>query len=544
MFNLPLPEFLITLFLSLLNGALLVAVGYKFLQIIQLTGYKLRGFYSWMKTSKQSYFSRILFLSILSFACLFVTNVLLGSINVSYYFSYIGLIFYFYFASVYSAKTISAPTRVPLRYTSRMTRLSITLFILSSFASFWLIVLSSQFNILLRFSVVAFTPLLLYLLVPLAFYINKPLEFVIYEIYILKAKNSLKKLEGQTPKVKIGITGSFGKTSTKFILSTILSEKYKVCASPASYNTPMGLTKVILNNLSADDEIFIAEMGARRKGDIKKLCKLVKPDISVVTGVGEQHLETFKTIDRIKETKFEIVENMQANGKAFFSDSEISKQLFNKANCERYICGLDEGSFAYASDIEYSSVGASFTLVIDGKSISCQTKLMGKHNVSNIVLASAVAYKLGLTLDEIKLGISRIKPISHRLELTNAENGVIILDDSYNASTVGARCALEVLASITAKNKIVMTPGIVEQGKNQFEVNKTLGKEISKVATKVFVMNEVNKKAISEGLIEAGFNKENIFYATTITEGEQLIKQHVKKGDVLLIENDLPDNFI
>ncbi len=544
MFNLPLPEFLIILFLSLLNGALLVAVGYKFLQIIQLTGYKLRGFYGWMKTSKQSYFSRILFLSLLSFACLFVTNVLLNSVNVSFYFSYIGLAFYFIFASVYSAKSISAPTRVPLRYTSRMTRLSITVFILSALASFWLIVLSSQFNTLLRFSVVAFTPLLLYVLVPLAFYINKPLEFVIYEIYILKAKNTLKNLNKTTKKIKIGITGSFGKTSTKFILATILGEKYKVCASPASYNTPMGLTKVILNNLKAEDEILIAEMGARRKGDIKKLCKFVTPDISVVTGVGEQHLETFKSLERIKETKFEIVENMEAGGKALFSDSEVSKELYVKANCEKYICGLDEGSFAYASDIKHTEDGASFTLNIDGKSIKCSCKLLGKHNVANIVLASAVAYKLGLSLEEIASGIAKVQPISHRLELTKSENGVIILDDSYNASPVGARCALEVLADIKAKNKIVMTPGIVEQGKNQFEANRALGKEIAKVATKVFVMNELNKNAISTGLIEGGFNKENIFYATTIFEGEELIKTHVKKGDVLLIENDLPDNFI
>ena len=368
----------------------------------------------------------------------------------------------------------------------------------------------------------------------LSHYLCLPIEKLIMNSYIKKAKVKLQNM----PCKKIAITGSFGKTTTKNILFQILSQKYKVCATPKSYNTPMGICKTILENLTEKDDFFIVEMGARHEGDIAFLCKLVGADYGILTPVGNCHIETFKTLENVEKTKFEICENVK-NLMIISSKSASNKKLYEKCEKKKYLIS-DENSFAYATDIKFKDFKTFFELHIDGKALACSTNLLGKVNVDNIVLASALAYLLGVDLLEIKKGIMSLKNVPHRMEFIKGFANVI--DDSYNSNFVGFSEALEVVSAFSG-DKILVTPGMVELGEKQFELNFEIGKEIAKVCDYVVIMNKVNSSALTEGLLNKSFNRKNIFYATTRQEQKDILKKLVKKGDIVLFENDLPDNY-
>ena len=262
-------------------------------------------------------------------------------------------------------------------------------------------------------------------------------------------------LEARKDLIKIGITGSYGKTSTKFILAAILGEKYSVLPTPSSFNTPMGLTKVIRTQLEPHHQVFIAEMGARHVGDIKELCDLVRPEYGVLTSVGEQHLETMGNIETIASTKFELIEGLKPGGAAFFGadDGGWCDKLFARARGEKHRAGLGSGYLSmYAEDITVGPSGSRFTLSDgEGGRVTCETKLLGKHNIQNIVLSCAVAKRLGMTMEEIARGVLRAQPVEHRLQLIKGANGVIVIDDAFNANPSGAAAAFEVLGSFPGK---------------------------------------------------------------------------------------------
>lgn len=367
-----------------------------------------------------------------------------------------------------------------------------------------------------------------------AHFVVKPVEIIIQKSYIKKAKLKLLKMPCQ----KIAITGSFGKTSTKNILFEILSQKYKVCMTPRSYNTPMGICRTILENLTEKDDFFIVEMGARHKGDIAFLCKLVGADYGILTPVGNCHIETFKNLENVEKTKFELCENVK-NLMIISSKSASNKKLYEKCEKEKYfIC--EKNSFAYAENIRTQNFKTYFELFIDGKSVNCETNLLGKVNVENIVVASVLAYLLKVNLIDIAKGIRNLKSIPHRMELIKGFANII--DDSYNSNIVGFKEALEIISK-SAGDKILVTPGMVELGDRQFEMNYEIGKEIAKVCDYVVIMNKTNASSLTEGLLSRGFSRKRIFYAHSRAEQKEILKKLVKKGDVVLFENDLPDNY-
>lgn len=533
-------QFYITLGLSVLNGVLMCFAAYKFFQMIQLSGYKLKGYFLWLKDTKAKYVSRLLLLTLLSLFCVLVTNALFDVYHSKALYSYLGLIFYFYFTIVFIVNLYQAPKKVPLKNTTRMTRLMMATFTFVAVLSFFLTVLSTEYTWFIKFGILCFTPIFIPIIVPVVHILLLPLEKLIVFYYVDKAKLKLKK---HSNLIKIGITGSFGKTSTKYILNTILSEKYKVCMSPHSFNTLPGLSKVVNNYLTDDDEVLIAEMGARRKGDITELCNLIKPSIGVVTGVGSQHLLTFKNLENIYNTKFELIQSLPQNGYAVFNgENENCVKMFNQCSIEKDIVGEYEKSNIQAKNISFNENGTTFDLIINGKTYKCKTELLGKHNVLNILLCVSVAVKLGLTNNQIVSGIGKLKPVAHRLELIKTENN-LILDDSYNASVEGVRVAIEVLNKL-GSSKIVITPGLVELGEKEKEENENFGKELAKIANKVVIVNKVNFESIKKGLLSNGFSEDNIYQAETLDKAKILMKDFIKKGDVILFENDLPDNYI
>ncbi len=383
-----------------------------------------------------------------------------------------------------------------------------------------------------------------------------PLERTINEAYLLSARRRIKTLQ---PRV-IGITGSYGKTSTKYILHQILSRKFNTLMTPNSYNTPMGICKVIRSDLTAEHEIFIVEMGAYKRGDIRELCNLASPQIGILTAVGPQHLERFKSIENIAKGKYELIESLPADGLAVFNcDNEICAGLADKRErtgnpVRRYateaspVASVADTADLIATNVRYTDNGLAFTVDanterfnISGAEI--QTRLLGKHNVSNILAAMTVAVECGMTLDEIREAIDKVEPVPHRLQLTAGAGGVTIIDDSFNANPVGAKAALEALNEIGNGKKVLVTPGMVELGEKAYEENRKLGEEAADVCDLVILVGPIQTKPILDGLKAAGYPSQQIIVALNLEEVKQHLVTHVQAGDVVLFENDLPDSY-
>jgi len=350
------------------------------------------------------------------------------------------------------------------------------------------------------------------------------------------------RLEARPNLIRIGITGSYGKTSTKFLLRDILSVKYSVLATPSSFNTPMGVTRVIREQLTGSHQVFIAEMGARHVGDIAELVDLVHPTIGLLTSVGPQHLDTFGTIERIKNTKYELMEGLPKDGKAVFArDGAICEELYARCPLEaKYM----PGDLFEASETQAGPWGTRFTLTDKetGENVRCQTRLLGEHSISNLLLCCTAARLLGMTLEEIAMGVARCQPVEHRLELLDGGSGVSIIDDAFNSNPVGARAALRVIENFPGR-RIVITPGMVELGGEEAKFNREFGEQMARSVDVAILVGRKHTQPIVDGLIAGGFAQENIHVVSNLDESTKVLHAMMKAGDVVLYENDLPDNY-
>ena len=377
----------------------------------------------------------------------------------------------------------------------------------------------------------------------IANFLASPTETVVQDSYKSKARRKLKNKKYKHI-IRIGVTGSYGKTSTKHILKTILSEKFNVYATPESYNTAMGNTISIQKELLPEHEVFISEMGARYKGDIREICDFVMPQYALITSIGPQHLETFGTIEKIAKTKAELINALPADGVVFLPrDNEWCQQLYNAETREKYCYTLkNSNADVYARDIVLDEKGCSFTAHTPIGTIKCVTKLLGEHNVINILGCISIAVKLGLTKEEIESGVSKIEPIPHRLQILDSGNGTVVIDDAFNSNPVGAKMALDVLSKFKGR-KIVITPGMVELGVQEEKENRQFGKNMARVADIAILVGMKRSKPIVEGLRVGGFNDMNIHVVPNLDEATKKLAELTKKGDVILFENDLPDNY-
>ena len=533
--------FWLILTISVINAILMVFACYKLLQVFQLGGYRVKDYFDWFKSTKFSFWGRLVMLSFLSSAALLITNVLLEDFFKYKIMTYIGLVFYLIFVTFFIINQYTAPQKKPLKYTHRMTRMVIVLGIIVFILTFMMLNFSTINIPYFDYGAVGLTPVFMPIFVLFAFFITYPFEYWNNMRFRKKAEQKLqsKKL------IKIGITGSYGKTSVKAILATMLGEKYKVCATPFSFNTPMGLSKTILNDLDDADEIFIAEMGAKHVGDIRFLCDMIKPDIGILTAIGNQHLGTFGTQENIVKTKNELVLGLNKGGKVFVNlDNKYCKQLFDNAQIQKFGCSVeDETQDVFAKNIKVTKSGSTFELCFkDGKSIYCETNLLGEHNISNIILCAGVAKELGLTLEQIKNAISKIMPTPHRLALVPSTNSLVVIDDAYNGSVEGAKAAMKVLSLFDGK-KVVITPGLVELGSESFNSNFQLGIDMAGVCDYVVINGLMNFEAIYNGLVFAGFKEENIYRSVSLKQAVEFLPKITNPGDVVLFENDLPDNY-
>lgn len=371
----------------------------------------------------------------------------------------------------------------------------------------------------------------------------KPVELYLKQRQVAQAKAIMMQANIKV----IGITGSFGKTSTKEFLYHILSTKFKVLKTPKSFNTPLGISQVVRGNLTAnsDYDYFIVEMGAYLPGNIKDLCDIVHPDYGLLTAIGPAHLERFGSIDNILKTKMELIESLPSDGIAVFNAdyprlAERSR-LVDVKNILRI--GVDNTDVdMFASNISASAAGLSFTVHDAEKKVVFQTKLLGKHNVSNILMVTALAAQLGLTLEEVADAVRTIEPVEHRLQLMR-RNGITIIDDSYNSNPEGARQALEALSLFEQGQKILVTPGFAELGRAEADAHRTLGQQAAAVCDHVFLISGARTKPIEAGLLEGGLAESQIHAYQTLTEASDNLWKRVLPGDTILFLNDLPDTY-
>ena len=533
--------------IGLVNAVLMISISYRFFQAIQQCGYKGGPYLKWLKKRDNVFLTRLLMVSMLSMLGFLLVNMALSFID-HFIIKYLGFIVYFIFLAIYFKGERKRKTKTPLVLTKRMLRLIITFTLLTVLLSVILIMLVNsiaipfKYNLLaqFRYAILCLSPIAVPYLVLLAYEINEPIERLINKKYYDRCKQALAERKDL---IKIGVTGSYGKTSVKYILNGILSTKFKVLATPESYNTPMGIAKTV-KRLEDEHQIFICEMGARRQGDIRDICNMVGHNVAVITGITYQHLETFQTIENVIKAKSEILGG-DFKGDAFISsDNKYCLEIFKNATCNKYLAGFskNENSYLYGEDVKISENGTEFTMVLGDERVAIKTVILGQTAVQNILLASAVCIKLGLTLTEIASAINRLEQIPHRLELIKGENGVLVIDDGYNCNPEGAKQAISLLKNFSGK-KYVVTPGMVELGHAESGLNYKLGEMLSDVCDGVILVGRSGSLQIREGLLSKEYPISKITMVKNLSEAKQALVGLVEAGDVVLFENDLPDFF-
>ena len=428
--------------------------------------------------------------------------------------------------------------KIPIAYTMRVKRLFITRLLMTA------AIIVIVYNYAKDYTLVAMMLLCFDYWTIIANLINRPLERAITRWYYNDAKRKLRSMPNL---IVIGVTGSFGKTSTKHFLYRVLSEKYNVLMTPGNFNTTLGVVRTIREHLKPHHEIFIVEMGAKQRGDIKEICDLVVPTIGVVTSVGEMHLETFGSIESVARTKFELIDALPEGGLGVVNIDSLAACRYIKERgygVKTYSVDNVEADYR-ATNIAYSATETRFDIECDGRvDGGYATHILGRGNILNITAALAVAEYLGVSVEARSRAVRQIEQVEHRLSMRR-NGGITILDDAYNSNPEGARMALEVLSGFaTEGRRYVVTPGFVEMGAKQFENNRAFGCDIAKSKVDgVYVVNEVNRAAITEGLRLCGYPDAQVECVASFSEAMTSLQPKLKAGDILLYENDLPDSF-
>ncbi len=333
-----------------------------------------------------------------------------------------------------------------------------------------------------------------------------PVDALAKKILVFLANHKINKISGLTV---IGITGSYGKTTTKNAIAHVLIHKYKTLKTEGNYNTPLGIAKTILRNLRKNHEIFVCEMAAYQIGDIKAISELIKPEIGIVTAVGPMHLERFGSEENILKTKLELIESLPEKGIGFLP-KELEPQL------SKYYHNPNYGS---KCKIEFFSSKEELIIKI------------GKF--------------FDMTEEEIFGYIKTAPPTPHRQQIIKTSAGITIIDDTYNSNPAGFNSALELLKNTPAQRRILVTPGMIELGKKQFELNKEAARSAAKIADYIIIVGETNKKALREGLKEVYGNDyiSKVYEVIDLDAAKSKLSELTIPNSAILLENDLPDHY-
>lgn len=399
----------------------------------------------------------------------------------------------------------------------------------------------------------------------------RPAQSAINRRYEQRARRSLR---DWAPLV-VGITGSYGKTTTKFCVGAVLAADRPTLVTPESYNSFLGVIRAINEHLRESHRAFVVEMGMFRRGDVAELCELVRPTIGVITAIGPMHLERLGSIEAIAAAKGELLDALPPGGH-FITNADdprclelaaratVPVTLFGIHNPPSAVAAASHGSHppkstpppspkktahvqVVARDIQFADGRTTFHLHLDGldsPQVAVSAGLLGRHNVLNLLAAAAVGRVLEIPPARIAEGLSQVEAPAHRLQpIHNPRAGVVVIDDAYNSNPEGAAAALEVLRAHPATRRLLVTPGMVELGELEAQLNRRLGEQAGEVCDLVILVGPTRTAPIREGLAAVGMDPVKVHVVRDITEATALLGRLTRVGDVVLFENDLPDTY-
>jgi UDP-N-acetylmuramoyl-tripeptide--D-alanyl-D-alanine ligase len=399
----------------------------------------------------------------------------------------------------------------------------------------------------------------------------QPVQHAINRRYERRARRSLR----EWAPLVVGITGSYGKTTTKFCVGEVLAADRPTLVTPESYNSFLGVVRTINEHLRSSHRAFVVEMGMFRRGDISELCELVHPKLGVITAIGPMHLERLGSIEAIAAAKGELLDALPSDGH-FITNAEdprclelaaratVPVTLFGIQASPGAVAAASDGALTaqstpnpsprkppyvqvIASDVQLAEGRTTFKLQLDGPGstpVDVSAGLLGRHNISNLLAAAAVGRVLGVPPARIAEALSRVQAPAHRLQpIHNRRAGIVVIDDAYNSNPDGAASALEVLREHPATRRLLVTPGMVELGELERELNRRFGEHAGGVCDLAILVGSSRTAPIREGLAGGGMDPLSIHVVRDITEATSLLGRLTRAGDVVLFENDLPDTY-
>lgn len=338
----------------------------------------------------------------------------------------------------------------------------------------------------------------------------------------------------------IGISGSYGKTSSKDFLFEILRQREQTLKTPESYNTVFGIAKVVNLELHKKLHYFICEMGAYVRGEIKELTRMVPPNYAVLTAIGSQHLERFKSLTNTTLAKFELIDAVKPEKALVNFDNKYIKEQLNLTRYSKVktYSFTDPAVDFYVSSYRLKADGAELTMVFKSKDYRFETRLFGSSNLENLAAAIGMAFILEVDPGTIQKAVSRIIPSPHRLELSQIGEASLI-DNAYSSNEMGFTKIISDLKSLPGK-KALITPGIIELGTHTAVIHEKIGKEAAEVFEQIVL---VGRNERTENLARGIAGKVKVDYLDNNSSVWPTIDALSRKYDWILLENDLPDNF-
>lgn len=407
----------------------------------------------------------------------------------------------------------------PLRWTARLRRLGGTLAVMTG----TLVALGALTG--LAITTVGVAGVAMALLVDASLWVTAPMEFKLSRVWVHRARERLDRVSP----VVVGVTGSYGKTTTKAYIAQLLSSRYDVVASPASFNNELGLARTINEHLGTATQVFVAEMGTYGVGELASLVAWIRPRISVITAIGPVHLERFGSLERIVRAKAEILEDVETA--VLNVDSPELSELAGRVTRARVVrCSSSNPS----ADVYVGGAGDP-RIVVEGATIA---ELSDPAPFStNLACAVAVAWILDVPLDADRLG--SLQNPAHRRQRIRGSGGFDIIDDTYNANPAGAWAGVALLDGGEGR-RVVVTPGMVELGEEQAAANREFARRAAVLATDLLIVGQTNRRALLEG---AKGGPASVKLVRSRDEAVDWVRRNLGPGDLVLYENDLPDHY-
>ncbi|HET9162006.1 MAG TPA: UDP-N-acetylmuramoyl-tripeptide--D-alanyl-D-alanine ligase [Solirubrobacterales bacterium] len=526
--------------------ALLAGRVHLFLHLLQLEHYELRRLRVWVARRNERLAPRDLALGA-GAAALLAVAFGLGLTALAVAIGVAGFIL-----ATARARTVLGREQVkPLQFTPRATRLYVTAIALVALALAVPLALAALTTPTLGALALVVIAAALLLLAPellgLANLAMRPVQRADNARFERRARRRLREV---APLV-IGITGSYGKTTTKGCVAQVANLAGPTLPTPASFNSYLGVIRTINENLRSDHRTFVVEMGAYRRGDIAELCRLVGPRIGILTAIGPAHLERFGTLEQTTLAKGELAEGLPADG-VFITraDDARCRAAAERAPCPVRLFSPDPHpqATAWAENARLDEGRSRFDLCLRGEGEVTRrpvsARLLGRHNIANLLAAALAGVELGLAPEQIARALGQVTPPEHRLSpIVNRAAGIVVIDDAYNANPAGAAAALEVLAAHPGKRRILVTPGMVELGDREEAENERFGAAAAAVCDVVVLVGEKQAAPIRRGLEAAGFAPDGLRTVADSGGAERLLAETSRAGDVILFENDLPDLY-